>query len=134
MANAPPTGKWPNNVVDFVGQYPLGDSLGVRAMTTKPCRHLRLNQVPEDPHTEEWLEEMRPMLAAWVERGLRSGVPECQYAACMMAADLIPYIGESLANRMRKAARPVINILLASCPSWDHESRISTFLLRTRIG
>ena len=94
---------------------------------------LRLTQLPAEPHAQRWIEEMQPMLAAWLLRGLNSNGRECQFAACMAAVFLLPYLAEDQRNDIRSTARMVTGRLASGTPPTDTGSRISVLLLGARL-
>ena len=103
-------------------------------MNTPHQYPLRLTQVPSEPLALKWIEEMQPLLAAWLERGLGSTGRECQFSACMAAALLMPYLTAGQRKRIRSKAQDAALKLAASTPPTDPESRISILLLRARLG
>lgn len=103
-------------------------------MNTPHQYPLRLTQVPSEPHAQKWIEEMQPLLAAWLNRGLGGMRRECQFSACMAAVLLMPYLAEDQRKRIRSKAQEVARTLAACTPPTDPESRISILLLLARLG
>ena len=89
----------------------------------------RFPKRPDGPHAALWMEEMQPMLAAWLVRGFSHEHSSCRHAACLAAANLAPYLGVQ-ADAVRRRARICIDGLISSMAVDDHESRMNALLAK----
>lgn len=79
-----------------------------------------------------WLEEMQPLLAAWLVRGLRNEKPSCRHAACMASADLMPYLGE-YSREVRTEVLTQIDLLFSRIATDDMESQMIALRTKGRL-